>query len=92
MCFYLRSKKISNKLVVLFSVIYALMGYTATYYYNYIWIDSIIMLPLVVYGIDKLIETNKPLVYIITLTITIITNYYIGYMICIFSLIYYIYN
>ena len=92
MCFYLRSKKISNKLVVLFSVIYALMGYTATYYYNYIWIDSIIMLPLVVYGIDKLIETNKPLVYIITLTITITTNYYIGYMICIFSLIYYIYN
>lgn len=92
MCFYLRSKKINNIYVVLFSVIYALMGYTATYYYNYIWIDSVIMLPLVVYGLDKLMEENKPLVYIITLTITIIINYYIGYMICIFSLLYYLYN
>ena len=92
MCFYLRSKKISNQYVVLFSIIYALMGYTATYYYNYIWMDSIIMLPLIVYGLDKLIETNKPLIYIVTLTITIIINYYIGYMICIFILIYYIYN
>ena len=92
MCFYLRSKKIDNIYVVIFSVIYALMGYTATYYYNYIWMDSIIMLPLVVYGLDKLMETNKPLVYIITLTITILINYYIGYMICIFSLLYYLYN
>ena len=92
MCFYLRSLKIDNKLVILFSTIYALMGYTATYYYNYIWIDTIIMLPLVIYGLDKLINENKSFIYILTLTITIFINFYTGYMVCIFVLIYFVYK
>ncbi|HBA37678.1 MAG TPA: hypothetical protein DCY94_03060 [Firmicutes bacterium] len=92
MCFYLDHKKIKPLYVVLFSTTYALMGYTATYYYNYIWIDSIIMLPIVIYGLDKLIEGKSPCAYIFSLAFTIIINYYIGYMICIFSLIWFIYK
>lgn len=92
MCFYLTSKNTKSTYTILFSTIYALMGYTSTYYYNYIWIDSIIMLPLVIYGLDKLIEKEKPGFYIFALGITILINYYIGYMICIFSLIWFIYK
>lgn len=92
MCFYLSHKDYKPLYIVLFSTIYALMGYTCTYYYNFLWIDSVIMLPLVIHGLDKLLEENKPAFYIIALTITIIINYYIGYMICIFSLIWFIYN
>lgn len=92
MCFYLSKKNIKPALIVIFSTIYALMGYTSTYYYNYIWIDSIIMLPLVIHGLDKLIEGKNPLFYIISLTLTICINYYIGYMICIFSLLWFIYK
>ena len=92
MSFYLQHRKTKPLYTVLFSTIYALMGYTATYYYNFLWIDSIIALPFVIHGLDKLIDDNSPLFYIIALTITIILNYYIGYMICIFSLIYYIYR
>lgn len=92
MCFYLSHKKVKPLYVVLFSTIYALMGYTATYYYNYIWIDSIIMLPLVIHGLDKLLDGKSPLFYIVSLTFTILINYYIGYMICIFSLLWFVYN
>ena len=92
MCFYLSHKEIKPLYIILFSTIYALMGYTSTYYYNYLWIDSIIMLPLVIQGLDKLIEGKSPLFYIVSLTITILINYYIGYMICIFSLIWFLYS
>lgn len=92
MCFYLSHKRYRRLNVVLFSSIYALMGFTATYYYNYLWIDSIIMLPLVIHGLDKLIEKDKSLLYIVSLTFTILINYYIGYMICIFSLLWFIYR
>lgn len=92
MCFYLEHKNIKPKYVLLFSTIFALMGYTSTYYYNYIWIDSVIMLPLVIHGLDKILDGKNPTFYIITLALTIWINYYIGYMICIFSLIWFLYH
>lgn len=92
MCFYLEHKKIKPIYIVLFSTIYALIGYTSTYYYNYIWIDSVIMLPLIIHGLDKLIEGKNPAFYFFTLTFTIMINYYIGYMICIFSVLWFIHK
>ena len=92
MCFYLDKRRVKSLYVVLFSSIYALIGFTSAYYYNYLWIDSIIMLPLVIHGLDKLIDGKKPTFYIVSLTFTIMINYYIGFMICIFSLIYFIYR
>lgn len=92
MCFYLSHKEIKAIYVVMFSTIYSLMGFTSAYYYNYIWLDSIIMLPLVIYGLDKLLDKESPTIYIVTLTITIIINYYIGYMICIFCLLWFLYR
>ena len=92
MCFYLTKRGTKPIYIVIFSTIYALMGFTATYYYNFLWIDSIIMLPLVIHGLDNLIEEKQPTFYIFSLTLTIYINFYIGYMICAFSLIYFIYR
>ncbi len=92
MCFYLKHKNVRPLYIVLFSSIYALMGYTSSYYYNYLWIDSIIMLPFIIHGLDTLIEKNKPGFYLGTLAFTILINYYIGYMICIFCLVYFLYK
>ena len=92
MCFYLDKRGTKPQYTVLFSTIYALMGYTATYYYNFLWIDSIIMLPLVIHGLDKILENKSPIFYIVTLTITILINFYTAYMICIFIVIYFTYN
>ena len=74
-----------------FSITYSLMAYNIAYSQNLLWLDGVIMLPLIFLGIDKLVE-RKPFLFYITLTLSIIFNYYIGYMSCIASLIYFIYQ
>ena len=85
---YLNPKKYN----ILFSICYALTAYNVLYYLNYMWFDSIIMLPLVILGIEKIFNENKYYYYTITLSLSIIFNFYIGYMICIFSLLYFLYK
>lgn len=88
----LQSLKYKKTTTFLFSTAYALCAYNILYYSNYMWIDSLYLFPLVILGLNKLIYENKKTMYLILLTITIISNFYIGYMICIFLLIYFIYK
>ena len=76
---------------LIFSVSYALMGFTTVYYFNNMWFDVIYMVPLVMIGINKLIDGNIPF-YIITLALSIIFNFYMAYMLCIFCVIYFLYE
>lgn len=92
MYFYLNKTFKNKKYLFLFSSCYALMGYTAAYYFHIMWLDAIIMLPILVYGIDKIVKNQNPILYFLSLLIIIYCNYYIGYMICIFSIIYFIYK
>lgn len=75
---------------VIFSTAYALSAYMIGYQFNIFWIDSLILLPLVCDGIERLADEQKYLFYTITLALSVITNFYIGYMICIFSVLYFI--
>lgn len=72
-----------------FGILYAMCGYFVAYYWNVMWIDAMVYFPLVIYGIERIIHRRKPSVYIIFLALTLITNYYMGYMTCIFSVIYF---
>ena len=76
---------------LIFSLIYALMGFTTVYYFNNMWLDVIYMTPLVMIGINKLIDGNSTY-YIITLALAILFNFYIAYMLCIFCVIYFLYE
>ena len=76
---------------LIFSVSYALMGFTTVYYFNNMWFDVIYMAPLVMLGINKLID-SKPVFYIITLALAIMFNFYMAYMLCIFVVIYFFYE
>ena len=78
--------------VVIFSLCYAFMAYNINFQLNIMWLDGVLLLPLIMLGIDKLINENKYGLYIITLFFAIFSNYYIGYMICIFSVLYFIYK
>ncbi|MCR4789334.1 MAG: YfhO family protein [Lachnospiraceae bacterium] len=83
---------LSDKLKILTcSTAYAFMGYNLAYLTSFLYFNSIIMLPLVMLGIRKLLKGEIKL-YVIALTLSIIFNYYIGYMICIFSLIFLLYS
>ena len=75
-----------------FGVLYACSGYFIAYYWNVMWIDSFYLFPLVMLGIDKIINERKTSLYIVSLTLTFFTNYYMAYMVCIFSVLFFIYN
>lgn len=78
--------------LMMFSIIYALSGAIVNFYSNVMWIDVTYLMPLVIMGLDKLIHNVKSYQYIIFLAISIISNFYIGYILCIFCVMYFVYE
>lgn len=83
--------KYKTSVSFMFSICYSLMAYNIVYSQNIMWLDGVIWLPIVFLGIDKLLN-KKPILFFMSLAISIFSNYYIGYMTCIASLIYFIYK
>ncbi len=80
-----------NSKVRLLSYAYALMAYNIIYLPNIMWLDGVILLPLIALGIDYVWEKKSSLTYIAFLSIGIFVNYYIGFMLCIASVLYFVY-
>lgn len=74
-----------------FGVLYAFSGYFIAYYWNLMWLDAFVMLPLVLLGIERIINRGKPMMFILSLAVTMFSNYYMAYMVCLFSVIYFLY-
>ena len=68
--------------ITAFGVLYALCAFIMGYYWNVIWLDSIALLPLVAAGAFALLRDGKFKLYIISLALSILANYYIGLFIC----------
>ena len=93
MTYYLdKQTKLSDFNKLLFSISYALMMYNITYYFCIMWLDIVILAPLVVLGLDRILENKKSKLYIFFLFLSIVANYYMAYMLCIFCVIYFIYK
>ncbi len=92
--YYLRKKMATDiryLLITAISVCYALSGFICGYFWNIMWLDSLIMFPIVMLGMDRLLEGKNPVLYIISLCITIYLNFYMAFMICIFLGIYFLF-
>lgn len=81
-------QKLSN---LVFSTAFAISGFVALYFYDLMWLDSLILLPLVTLGIRRLFYEGHSRLYVFSLLLTIVTNYYLGYMTCLFSICYFLY-
>lgn len=86
--FYFKKVRIAN---YMFTIAYSFCGFVASYFYDLMWLDALIMLPLVAIGVLKVIKQQKYVFYYFTILFSIIFNYYLGYMLCIFSLCFFIY-
>lgn len=75
---------------VAFSSLYALSGFVLAYSWNIMWLDSIYLLPLVAYGLIRLVKEGRGLFYCIVLAAALITNFYMAFFICIFMVFYFI--
>ncbi len=91
--FYLHKKSRNPKKLVIFtfSMLYALTAYAVVHQHNTMWIDAVIWLPLLAYGIENLVYRKKYILYVVSLSFILISNYYIGFMVCIFSLLYFVF-
>ncbi len=82
-----------NKLIVLaFSWMYALSSYCIVQQHNSMWIDAVLWLPMLALGVESLIRYGKFRLYVFSLAITLWSNFYIGYMVVIFTVAYCFYD
>lgn len=89
--YYLNSsQKKNNALSSVFGVFYAFSAYFLAYYWNVMWLDGMILLPLIALGIERIINSGKSTTYIISFVLLFFSSYYMGFMMCIFAVIYHL--
>lgn len=89
--FYIKKSQRRHSFVsAAFGVLYSFSAYMLAYFWNIMWLDGMIMLPLIVLGIENIINKGKCTLYIVSLIYLMYSSYYIGYMMCIFSVFYFL--
>ena len=83
-----KGDKAHPMLLVTLATAYALNGFNVAYQMNPIFYDGMIMLPLVLIGVEEVLDGHNPLKYVFLLCLTLVLHYYMGYMICIFIVLY----
>ena len=85
-------KRRADASVLLFSTAYALMSYNITYASNLMWLDAVYLLPVIVCGMERILRDESPALYALALAVCLAVNYYIGYMVCIFCVLWFAYR
>lgn len=89
---YLKKQKNSRMCTIItFATLYSLMSYCVVQLMNPMWIDGLIYLPLIIMGLERLIDKGKMAGFIIPLALMFIANFYIGYMVGFFAALYFVY-
>lgn len=92
MAYYLARKdgnKRKDAYIIAIAVSYALSNYVVGYCWNLMWMDCILMFPLLMLGFERLMRDKDPKLYTLALFYCLYCNYYIGFMICIFLVIWF---
>lgn len=79
-----------GSMAVSLGCMYALSDFLIGYYSNVMWLDCIMLLPVLAYLIEQLVHTGKWRGYCLVLGYCILTSYYMGFMLCTFAAFYYL--
>lgn len=91
--FYLKEHFGKNDLSIsFFGTAYALSGFMAAYAWNIMWLDCVMLAPLILLGLERLVREKKSALYYVTLSLAILSNYYIAIMICIFLVFWFLFT
>lgn len=77
-------EKLNNFYKIFFSILYALSTYNLSLYIITGWIDIVYLFPLLMIGLDKILNDKKPTMFIIVLSISLLFNFYISLMCIVF--------
>lgn len=81
------NKRMDN-ITVVFSASYALCGWFISFFWNIMWCDAVVLLPLIMLGLRRLLLERKCGLYTVCLAIAIVSNYYAGYFLCLFLVLF----
>ncbi len=81
-----------NWSIVLFSICYAMMSYNFVYSLSLMWLDGVIWLPIILLGIERILKNKGPMLFLASLAVLFVSNYYISYMVGIFCVIYFLFR
>lgn len=73
---------------VAFSSAYALMGWMIANQLNLLWLDVLFILPPLTAGLIDIWQGRRPWLYVAWLTISLIDNYYMAWMCCLFTILF----
>ncbi|MDE6219849.1 MAG: YfhO family protein, partial [Lachnospiraceae bacterium] len=76
--------------ILCFSLFYALSGFMAAYNWNVMWLDVIVLAPIIVLGVERLVYEGRCYLYCISLGLSILSNYYLSIMLCVFLVLYFV--
>ena len=88
--YYAKSKGSSDFASLIATITYAFSSWFMAYYYNIMWLDTFMIFPLFQLGLEKLIDHNKPYLFIFSLAYLYATNYLLAFSCLIYMLIYFI--
>ena len=80
----------NNIVITVLSLCYALNNYMCGYYWNLMWLDCIMIFPLIILGYQRLMEKRDPRLYVLALFYSLFCNYYISFIICIFLILWFL--
>ncbi|MDO4294385.1 MAG: YfhO family protein [Eubacteriales bacterium] len=88
--FLTKKFRVQDLTVLFFSTFYAMSGFVAAYNWNVMWMDTLVLAPLIVLGLERLVHEKKSALYCVTLGLCILSNYYMSIMVCIFLCLYFL--
>lgn len=90
MYFYLRGRSQRPGAGILaFCVMYALCAFFLAYYWNVMWFEAVALFPLVALGLERLVDKKGGALYCIALALTILSNFFMAIMVCIYTVLYF---
>lgn len=81
--------RLSAFAAAIFGCAYALSAFMAAYAWNIMWLDCMVLAPLVILGLERMIKDGNAALYYVTLALCIWSNFYIAIMICIFLVLWF---
>ncbi len=68
----------------LLATCYALCGYSAAYALCIMWLDGLIWMPVILLGLEHILEGRRPWLFLVSLVLCFLSTWYISYMVGIF--------
>lgn len=89
--YYFKKKSKKESIILICTLSYVFCGWFLAYFFNTIWLDTFLLFPLFQLGLENLLKKKKNLLYIITLSLLYITNFYMAFLLSVYTLFYFLF-